>query len=1033
MFREVDLAPDRSEIGRRPHDELRRQRLIDLLARRWEVPVVVVEASGGFGKTTAVAQAILDNDEDPSGIDFYLRCRASMSDPTTFLAEVLSVLGRGRDDAPPASVDLDGAVAAVAERLAAFSPDAVTFHLDEAHRLVDSGDGECSAGASLIGRLVSALPGNAHLALIGRPPEGQTLAEALGLAPSSVPLIVRTEDLVFTGPELERFASRHGVDVEQLRVLGGWPAVTRLAVAAGTAARVEFLLDEIITRMPAAVREALAAVAMAGVADAEVLQAAGIAMSAEELAAAVPLVDDLGDGRVRAHDLWSEVIEHLVDSERRQSLAQVIAPWHSESARHDEAIRIAAAAGAWDVARRAVMDSSRFGDTRLNSSLTRGWLGLFPPDQDDEPEIRFLRGLTARIGEGRRGEGAEVGRALEVFIQRGDLDSAAVAAVEVGVQAWLAGDQGALAKLLGMTPLFRAAGNLGIEALASLGQALLSEIRGEFLAALRSTEELDLKTVPVPFVEVILRHRATMWILLGQGDEAVAEIERLVDLLDTVRNRFILGVTLFQNNQPQSILESWVDRRYPTVGNRRDDYWMAVFSCMIDASLGVEPRCDPVLGHSRDRAREKAFAALVGAASAVIGGDERAAAELLDELVDEVGFDNPLAEGELVRFLPYGYLLSERIRTHIDNQAEEGRLGPLQARRLDLARLLFEFRRGGDPEWDRCPDPAEVFCSLPLPWSVQLAAGLTEQSPGRGVELTEYLLTVAGPVVRNLLRDMVNSDTGPGFSGAGALLSSMPVPPAEPTRVQTMGEVVVERSGHRVRISRMRVRQILELLVLRPDLDRATIREMLWPAMDTDRGGANLRISLNYLREYLEPDRRSGEPTFHLRQEGDHLRLHRSSRLQVDAWEIESALDRSARLKRQGRLREAMELAHSGVELWQGTPFADLYDVPELLPDVVGFRSRCLEAGVEVAEWLLSEGRSEDAIDLARRILDQDPYEVRVRGVVIAAHLDEGRLDQAAEAIGEALEVLEELDSEPDRSLRMLIRRYRLRTVARTA
>ncbi len=1025
-----EFVPDRSELSRRPEGEIHRQRLIDLLARRWETPVSVVEAPGGFGKSTAVAQAILDNDEDPSGIDFYLRCRASMADPTTFLVGVLGVLGGEQSVSLGDPVDERGAAAAISERLAAFSPDAVTLHLDEVHLLVASeGDGR-SSGRGLISWLVQTLPGNAHLTLIGRPPPVGSLAE-LALAGTSIePALLGSEDLVFTGAELERFASGHGVDADELRVLGGWPAVTRLAVAAGKAARVEFLLDEIISRMSTEVREGLAAVSMAGVADSEVLRSAGVGVSTAELAAAAPLVNLLDDDRIQAHDLWSEVIEHLVGPERRRTLVATISPWLSTSGRHDEAIRAAAAAGAWDVARRAVMNACRFGDTRLNETLTRGWLEVFPADQQNEPEIRFLRGLTARLGDGPGEERAEVARALDQFMARGDLESAAPAAVEMGIQAWLVGDRESLSKVLEMGPRYVEAGHEGIDSLLKLGTALLWEIQGDFAAALESTAAVDLEADPTPFTEVILRHRATMWLLLGRGDEAVAEIERLVGNLGTSRNRFILGVTRFQNNQPEWVQESWPDRRYTTVGNRRDDYWMAVFSCLIDASLGIAPRSELVLSHRPDRAREKAFAALVTAAAAVVTGDEAAAEESFERLLGEVELDNPLAEGELLRFLAYGYVLNQRVRSHVEVRAKQGRLGPLQRKRLDLARLLVQLRDGGSVDWSRCPEPAEVLCSLPLPWSVQLAAGLTEHSATAGIELTEYLLSVAGPVVRDRLRDMVASDTGPGFAGAGALLSSMPVPPAEPTRVQTMGAVIVERAGQRVTISRMRVRQILELLVLRPDLDRPSIRALLWPEMDGDRGGANLRISLNYLREYLEPERRSGEPTFHLRQEGDRLRLYRNPQLQIDVWDIESKLDRSAALKRQGHLREAMELAHEGIQLWRGTPFPDLYDVPELLADVIGFQSRCLAAAVEVAEWLLSEGRTEEAIDLAVRILGQDPYEVRALGVVIAAHLDEGRLDEASAAIDEAMEVLGELEAEPDRSLRMLMRRYRLRTMA---
>ena len=48
-----------------------------MLAERWNVRLVTVIAPGGYGKSTALAQAIRDNDTDPSGVDAYARCRSS--------------------------------------------------------------------------------------------------------------------------------------------------------------------------------------------------------------------------------------------------------------------------------------------------------------------------------------------------------------------------------------------------------------------------------------------------------------------------------------------------------------------------------------------------------------------------------------------------------------------------------------------------------------------------------------------------------------------------------------------------------------------------------------------------------------------------------------------------------------------------------------------------------------------------------------------------------------------------------------------
>ena len=61
-------------------DELVRARLLDALAARFDVPVTAVVAGAGFGKTTALAQAIRANDAAPRGIDAWVACEPGDED-----------------------------------------------------------------------------------------------------------------------------------------------------------------------------------------------------------------------------------------------------------------------------------------------------------------------------------------------------------------------------------------------------------------------------------------------------------------------------------------------------------------------------------------------------------------------------------------------------------------------------------------------------------------------------------------------------------------------------------------------------------------------------------------------------------------------------------------------------------------------------------------------------------------------------------------------------------------------------------------
>jgi ATP/maltotriose-dependent transcriptional regulator MalT len=51
-----------------------RRRLLERLRARWYVPVIVVSAPAGYGKTTLLSQAVAANAMAPLGVDCWLAC-----------------------------------------------------------------------------------------------------------------------------------------------------------------------------------------------------------------------------------------------------------------------------------------------------------------------------------------------------------------------------------------------------------------------------------------------------------------------------------------------------------------------------------------------------------------------------------------------------------------------------------------------------------------------------------------------------------------------------------------------------------------------------------------------------------------------------------------------------------------------------------------------------------------------------------------------------------------------------------------------
>ena len=73
-------------------DELVRVRLVDALATRFDVPITALVAGAGFGKTTAIAQALRANDATPRGIDVWVACEPGDEDAGRLSAAIVSGL-----------------------------------------------------------------------------------------------------------------------------------------------------------------------------------------------------------------------------------------------------------------------------------------------------------------------------------------------------------------------------------------------------------------------------------------------------------------------------------------------------------------------------------------------------------------------------------------------------------------------------------------------------------------------------------------------------------------------------------------------------------------------------------------------------------------------------------------------------------------------------------------------------------------------------------------------------------------------------
>src|SRR6476469_4582444 len=133
-----------------------RPRLLQPLARRFELRLITVEAGAGFGKTTLLAQAVSENRLAPRGRDAWLTCEPADSSPSVLLDAMLRAVGSRDPEAEPTVHD-------VCEAIWSAAPEQVCVVLDDAQH-IEAG----SAGEAALRQLLVDLPLNGHLVVAAR-------------------------------------------------------------------------------------------------------------------------------------------------------------------------------------------------------------------------------------------------------------------------------------------------------------------------------------------------------------------------------------------------------------------------------------------------------------------------------------------------------------------------------------------------------------------------------------------------------------------------------------------------------------------------------------------------------------------------------------------------------------------------------------------------------------------------------------------------------------------------------------------------
>jgi len=1017
--------------------ELPRLRLVRLLEGRWDRPVTLLVAGPGFGKTTVLAQAVRAHQVAPRGIDVWVSCEAAYEDPVRFATAILDAMsdsGHARGPGLRATTGPRDVVDALIRR----APLEVCLLLDDVHEIPPG-----SPGAALLREVTRSLPATAHLVLSGRETPDVPLArrEATGEV-----IRIGGEDLAFTEVEVRALARRLGRDARSAEPLHGWPAMVRLSLAAGPAAPWQYAREEVLSRVSDAQRQALAALAALGTGTArEVAEVTGGPADLDDLARQVPLVGVLDDGRYRAHDLWAEALPRITavpDERAVRERAVAVLAGRGDLAR---AGRLACDAQDWRLLGDLAVGLVQTTLSALPRTIAENWLGAVPVTVADDAAFVLLRAAAWHAADLKDPRvDPLLDRAWQRMLDRGDHRGAAAVLGQAMITAQSRADLGRLAVVAEWGERLDGPVSPVVTILCRTVAAMRADLSGDPEAALAEFAQAPVHEVPPALALSVWRFHFHCLNMCGRGREAAELADRTLAEAGDELVRLSGAMARWFDGDPSDLsrlrrqgLGAVMARALagaqaggrpaeavPNPATAREGFVSTALAAVMAASCGEEARfpslpCGDPAGCGN--ARDAVLACAAQAAVAVGRGAEPEARQAYARHVARWPVQDQFAERHLRRFLALGYVLSEQLRAHWDSVA----LGPSHVAARAAARALVQAR-AGDLTAAGELTPEHALCFLPLPWSVELAARLAAAGHPRGYELGRWLADTLGPAVHRQLRETTRS-AGPLAAGSAQLLGALPAPPAHRTQIAVIGPMRLTRDGVPVdapELRRARVRQLLSALVVRPVLTRDQAIELLWPGLDPAKAARNMRVTLTHLRRLLEPDRSGGDASYHLRCDGDTIRLLPSQFLSVDLWTLDTMDKRAVQARADGDIDRTAALLADAVALWRGDPLPDLHRVrsPDIEVEVDQVGIRHVGHLLALAELRLVADDAAASFTLAERALALEPFDARGHRVALAAALRGRRPAQIAAAHRRVCAALRQLGVPPDPPTAILLR-----------
>ncbi len=336
-----------------------------------------------------------------------------------------------------------------------------------------------------------------------------------------------------------------------------------------------------------------------------------------------------------------------------------------------------------------------------------------------------------------------------------------------------------------------------------------------------------------------------------------------------------------------------------------------------------------------------------------------------------------------------------------------------------LVNALAQTSKVSGESWDHATSEVMRLLSLMGQEAVAPLLSLLESVP-KEIKVQENVIRLlgevgderAGPALDRLRRSKVIGPT------AHAALKRIADRPCPPLRVFALGGFRVFKGDLPLPVETWPRRKtrllLLYLLTQRRRVPRDELIEALWPDLSPRSAGLALNTTFSELRKLLEPHLVKGMSSRYLLREDESYTFNFESNIWYDAQAFEQAV------------REGGQAALRAQELYRGEWLPEEPYVDWVLRERERLRGLYLNTLMMLLDNQVQQGAWHAGIDLARRILDQEPWLEEVWQALITCYSRLGRRSEALQAYLTCERNLrQELDAAPSPQLRALYERLK--------